>query len=45
MAKFKVLKTFKDKHTKEVYKKTAYRHRSKRADEVAKTLRLFFRAY
>ena len=39
MAKFKVLKTFRDKHTKEVYKKDSVIDITvKRADEVAKNL-------
>jgi len=39
MAKFKVLKTFKDKHTKEIYKKgSTIDITVKRADEVAKNL-------
>lgn len=39
MAKFKVLKTFRDKHTKEVYKKNSVIDITvKRADEVAKNL-------
>ena len=39
MAKFKVLKSFRDTHTKDVYKKDAEIEMTvKRADEVAKNL-------
>lgn len=39
MARFKVLKTFKDTHTKEVYKENKEIEMTvKRADEVAKNL-------